>query len=455
MDTEARTLIVGLGKTGLSCARFLTARHIPVAVTDSRAEPPGLASLQNELPEVPLFMGGFNPDIFARAECLVVSPGVSVHEPAIAKAAARGVPVIGDIELFIRHTHAPVAAITGSNGKSTVTALLGEMARRATWQVRVGGNFGTPALDMLGEDEPDLYVLELSSFQLETTSSLNARAAVVLNISPDHMDRYADVEEYTSAKQRIYMGNGAMIINKDDAAVSAMIEPGRRVLRFGLGEPGSGEFGLRTSEGEPWLSYGEQPLLPVRELRIKGNHNVSNALAALALGQALDLPRAAMLAALREFPGLPHRSEWVAEQAGIQWYNDSKGTNVGATLAALQGLAAASTGKVVLIAGGDGKGADFTPLRAGVAARARAVVLIGRDAALIETALAAVVPVVHARDMTNAVHAARVLAQSGDAVLLSPACASFDMYSGYDERGRVFVSAVQAALGASGRAKKH
>jgi len=464
-----RTVIVGLGKTGLSCARFLAARDVPLAVTDSRAQPPGLASLQQELPQVAVFIEGFNAEILARAEQIVLSPGVSLKEPIIAQAIAQGIPVLGDIELFARHARAaqgstsaagdrmsgaaaPVIAITGSNGKSTVTTLVGLMAQRAGLAVRVGGNLGTPALDLVQDKEPDLYVLELSSFQLETTSSLNAAAAVVLNITPDHMDRYATLAEYARAKQRVYTGNGVMVINTDDPTVSAMARSDRRVTCFGLTTPAPDGFGLRSEGGETWLARGGQSLLAVRELRIKGNHNIANALAALALGDALKLPLAAMLDALREFPGLPHRSQWVAGQDGVDWYNDSKGTNVGATLAALQGLAstAENQGKIVLIAGGDGKGADFSALRESVGAYARAVVLIGRDASIIETALAGVAPVAKARDMRDAVRAAGELAQPGDQVLLSPACASFDMYSGYEERGLVFATAVTSYLGSRG-----
>ncbi len=465
-SSALRTVIVGLGKTGLSCARYLAARAVPLAVTDSRAHPPGLACLQQELPQVALFMQGFDAQILARAEQIVVSPGVSLKEPIIAAAVARGIPVLGDIELFARHARAPVIAVTGSNGKSTVTTLVGLMAGRAGLDVQVGGNLGTPALDLLvapgilppatlghpwpaQDSEPDLYVLELSSFQLETTYSLNADAAVVLNVTPDHMDRYADLDEYARAKARVYNGDGIMVINADDPLVSSMAYPERRVIRFGLAAPAHDDFGLRSRGGEIWLAHGEHYLMPVHELRIKGSHNVANALAALALGTALHLPLDAMLNALREFPGLPHRSQWVAEQNGVAWYNDSKGTNVGATLAALQGLATAPgncNGKVVLIAGGDGKGADFSPLRQTAAEHARAAVLIGRDAPLIESALQGVVPVVHARDMRTAVQAAHELAQPGDQVLLSPACASFDMYSGYEERGQIFVAAIMDCL---------
>ncbi len=441
-DKTGRTLIIGLGKTGLSCARYLAARGIEVAVADSRAEPPGLATLREELPDVALFLGDYPEQVIARAEQVVVSPGVPLSHPALAAAAARGQDVIGDIELFARTARAPVAAITGANGKSTVTTLLGQMAQAADRNVRVGGNLGTPALELLQDSEPDLYVLELSSFQLEGTRSLNAAAATVLNITPDHMDRYRSLADYAAAKRRIFHGDGVMVLNADDPAVLAMAEPDRRVVHFTLGLPDAGDYGVRMHDGAEWLACGSEILLPVSALRIPGRHNIANALAALALGAALDLPPAAMLTTLRAFAGLPHRTQWVAARAGVTWYNDSKGTNVGATLAAVSGM----PGQVVLIAGGDGKGADFSPLRAVVAQKARAVILIGRDAPLIEAALANAAPVLHARDMDEAVQRAAAVAQPGDAVLLSPACASFDMYDNYEHRGRVFGDAVLKAL---------
>lgn len=444
---EGRTVIVGLGKTGLSSARFLARRGVPVLVTDSRLQPPGLHELQQELPEVPVSLGGFNSEALQRAEQILISPGVWLREPAVAAAVARGTPVIGDIELFARYARAPVIAITGANGKSTVTMLVGAMAARAGLDVRVGGNLGTPALDLLNDIEPDLYVLELSSFQLETTRSLDAAAGVVLNISPDHMDRYGDLSEYARAKQRVYRGHGVMVINRDDPQVSAMVEPGRRQLGFTLGAPHGEDFGLTERGGEAWLSHGARHLIAVREVRIQGSHNIANALASLSLGHAMNIPLAAMLDTLREFPGLPHRSQWVAEQNGVRWVNDSKGTNVGATTAALQGLAATlGDGRIVLIAGGEGKDADFTVLRAPVYAHARAVVLIGRDAPLIESALKDCAFISRATDMKDAVRQAARLAQPGDAILLSPACASFDMYSGYAERGQIFMDEVAGYL---------
>ena len=458
-DAMGRTLIIGLGKTGLSCARYLAARGIEVAVADDRTEPPGLAALREELPDVAVFLGEYPQHAIQRARLLVVSPGVSLQHPVLAAAAARGQELIGDIELFARAVQgsttaaggrmpgataarAPVVAITGANGKSTVTSLLGQMAQAAGRDVRVGGNLGTPALELLQADEPELYVLELSSFQLESTYSLNAAAATVLNITPDHMDRYRNLDEYSAAKQRIFRGDGVMVLNADDPNVNAMALPDRRLLRFTLGMPAEDEYGVRQHAGEDWLACGAENLLPVAALRIPGRHNVANALAALALGAAVNLPTAAMLTTLRAYAGLPHRTQWVAQRAGVDWYNDSKGTNVGATLAALLGM----PGQVVLIAGVEGKGADFSPLRAAVAEKARAVVLIGRDAAIIEAALAGAAPVSHANTMEEAVAQARALAQAGDVVLLSPACASFDMFDNYEQRGQVFTAAVLKVL---------
>jgi UDP-N-acetylmuramoylalanine--D-glutamate ligase len=366
---------------------------------------------------------------------------VAPQHPAIAAAIEAGVEVLGDIELFARNANAPVVAITGSNGKSTVTTLVGEMARAAGKAVRVGGNLGTPALDLLEDHAPDLYVLELSSFQLEVTASLNAAAAVVLNISEDHLDRHGSVAHYATIKQTIYNGDGAVLLNRDDARVMAMAPEGRKIASFGLdAAPGEGDYGLIEHDGETWLARGDERLLNSAEMKMPGRHNWANALAALALGEAVGLDMKAMLQVLRDFPGLPHRCQWVAEQGGVNYYEDSKGTNVGATLAALEGLPGE---KVVLIAGGQAKGQEFAPLRQMVAQRARAVVLIGEDARLIERSMLRAAPLVMAADMNDAVTKARKLARPGDAVLLSPACASFDMFRNYIERGEAFVAAVR------------
>jgi len=436
--TSLQTLIVGLGKTGLSCARYLAAQGESCVVTDTRSQPPGLDELRNEFPEMPVHVGGFREDDFSSASRIVLSPGVSLKDKHVSSAVKRGTEVLGDIELFARTVKAPVVAITGTNGKSTVTTLLAEMAAASGKKVRAGGNLGLPALELLDSDDTDLFILELSSFQLETTYSLNAVAAVVLNITPDHMDRYDSVEHYSQTKATIYRGDGVMILNKDDAVVASMANPQRKTLRFGLGTPSQGEFGLIYNNGKDYLAFGDDKLLPTDELKIPGSHNQANALAALALGVAINLDMAAMLETLRRFKGLAHRSEWVAEQQGVRWFNDSKATNVGATIAALKGMPS----PLILIAGGDGKSADFSELHNAIAENAREVILLGHDADKIEQVINNVVPVHRAIDMKDAVKIAQQLAKSGDSILLSPACASFDMYSNYIQRGDDFINAV-------------
>ena len=438
-----RAVVVGLGQTGLSCVRYLRARGYAVTAVDSRAEPPQAGVLATSYPDVQLYRGGFDPRAFADTQLVVVSPGVSIRERPIADAAARGAEIVGDVELFARAVQAPVIAITGSNGKSTVTTLVGAICKAAGMNAVVAGNIGVPVLDTLADQAADVYVLELSSFQLETTVSLNARAATVLNLTPDHMDRYRDVDDYAQAKARIFRGDGIAVVNRDDAIVCAMATPERRAISFGLDAPPTpADFGVLAHGGQDWLAQGARLLMPTDDIPIPGRHNVANVLAAMALAHSFDIPIEPMTRAVRSFRGLPHRTELVAEADGVRWYNDSKGTNVGATVAALNGM----TSRVILIAGGDGKGADFTPLRPAVAAHARAVVLIGRDAPQIERALAGAVPLAHARDMDAAVRAAQELAQPGDVVLLSPACASFDMFRNYEHRGAVFTQAVNALL---------
>jgi UDP-N-acetylmuramoylalanine--D-glutamate ligase len=435
-----RALVVGLGLTGMACVRHLVARGHDVTVVDTRAQPPKLDELRREFPRVAVHTGGLSAAIFSDPGLLVVSPGVSVKEPAIARAVGAGAQAIGDIELFAREATAPVIAITGANGKSTVTALTGEMCRRAGLQTAVGGNIGVPALSLLGDREPDVYVLELSSFQLETTHSLNARAATVLNITPDHMDRYRDIGEYAEAKARVFRGNGTMVLNADDSLVMRMRQSGRRTVSFSLGRPADAQdYGLDEIRGEIWLVHGTKPLMAVREVPLAGRHNLANVLAAMALAETAGVVPEDACAAVREFKGLPHRTELVAERHGVRWYDDSKGTNVGATVAALNGM----TAPVILIAGGDGKGQDFSELKPACAQHARAVVLIGRDAPLIEAALGNAVTARRAKDMHEAVRIAAGLAQSGDVVLLSPACASFDMFRNYEHRAEVFRAAVQ------------
>lgn len=439
------TLIVGLGQTGLSCARFLARCDVPFAVTDSREQPPAIEILRAEQKDIAISVGAFDAALFEWAQRLVVSPGVSLDEPLIVGAQQRGIEIIGDIDLFARVAKAPIAAITGANGKSTVTLLLAEMFKAAGKEVRVGGNIGTPALELLEENEPDCYVLELSSFQLDCTHSLHAAAAVVLNISPDHMDRYDDLAQYAASKQRIFnvsddfVGQpGVAVINRDDPLVAVMSTTGRQVVSFGLGAPVDNNYGRVKHDGQYWLVRDEQRLLPVDEMRMVGEHNQANALAALALGEALNLSLPSMLNALKTFSGLPHRLQFVMKAEGVTWLNDSKGTNVGATLAAIEGL----QGPLILIAGGQAKGADFSPLRDAMKDKVRTVILLGEDADLIEAALADVVAVQHVTNMSAAVAKANQLAESGDTVLLSPACASFDMFSGFAARGDAFMAAV-------------
>jgi len=437
---SSRVLVVGLGKTGYSIAQCLARHGIPFAVADTREKPPLLAEFQDNMPDVGLFLGGFQTEAFQAATHLVVSPGLPLDEPAIAAAIRRGIPVFGDLDLFACLARAPVVAITGSNGKSTVTTLVGLMAETDGKQVRVGGNLGTPMLDLL-DDAAELYILELSSFQLERSDLLEPVAATVLNISPDHMDRYPDLRAYAAAKQRIFKGEGLCVLNRDDPRVEAMADPARRCAWFGLGATAV-DYSLQPIEGEEWLVSHGQPLMKAKEVRIQGRHNLANALAAVALAEAVGVSRAAMIAELQRFPGLDHRMQWVAEIDGVAWINDSKATNVGACMAALAGL----DRKAILIAGGDGKGADFNPLRPVVADKVRAAVLMGQDAPRLEAALHDVIPLARVGNMREAVKAAQGLARPGDTVLLAPACASLDQYKDYQERGRMFAEAVRGLL---------
>lgn len=439
--SDRRTLIVGLGKTGLSCVRYLSGQGREIAVADNREQPPGLAELKAEWPDVPVYLGRFDPELFCGFNELVVSPGISVAEPAVAAAASQGARIRGDIDLFAEAADAPIVAITGSNGKTTVTTLVGEMARAAGRKVAVGGNIGTPALDLLGQGA-ELYVLELSSFQLETTEELNALAATVLNVSDDHMDRYPNKMAYFQAKQRIFRGCQNAIVNLDDALSIPMARDNLRFLCFGFHRVNPETFSTRDDDQGTWITFDFDNLLLASELKLMGSHNISNVMAALALGHAAGLPMDTMLAVAREFPGLPHRCEFIRRLNGVDFINDSKGTNVGATVAAIESLAPRD-GKVVLIAGGDGKGADFTALEAPVALHCRAVVLIGRDARAIADVFGSGIEVHYAGDLAEAVALSSGLARSGDRVLLSPACASFDMFRDYLDRGDQFRSLVE------------
>jgi len=437
---QFNTVVIGLGKTGLSCVRFLARQGVALAVADSRNNPPELYKLREEYPDVPFYPGPFDKSLFSAATVLVISPGISQDEPAIKQAVMNGAELVGDVELFARHAKAPVVAITGSNGKSTVASLVSYMIQVSGLEVALGGNIGTPALSLLESNQPDYYVLELSSFQLETVYSLDAVAAVVLNISMDHMDRYDGIEDYANAKEKIYAGTGTMVINDDDARVVEMSLPDRKLIRYSLGEPQSGGFGLTVSDNIEWLSAGENLLLPVSEVRLKGRHNLSNVLAALALGNSISLPMESMLSAVKEFSGLPHRCEWVANINGVDWINDSKGTNPGASSAAIEGLS--DNADIVLIAGGDGKGADFSLFAQSARGKVHTAVLIGRDANRLAASLDGIVRVCYATSMEAAVSTAARLALPGNKVLLSPACASLDMFRDYQHRGESFRQSV-------------
>ncbi|MDP1765877.1 MAG: UDP-N-acetylmuramoyl-L-alanine--D-glutamate ligase [Methylotenera sp.] len=443
---DKKVLVLGLGETGVSTLRWLNAQGARLSVADTREYPPGVEVLKTELPNVKIHTGAFGAEVFSDADLIVASPGVPLSEPEIQAAIKRGVSVIGDVELFAQYrpSSAKVIAITGSNGKTTVTTLVGEMCKAAGLKTIVAGNIGLPVLDALGMEIPDVYVLELSSFQLETTSSLQVDAATMLNLSEDHMDRYDSLQDYAIAKARIFYNANLQVLNRDDAWSMLMARPKLALATFGINSNISsddGEYGLKQLDGDIWLCEGEKELINLQDLKIVGLHNAANALAAVALCRGIGVDYAHIIQTLYNFKGLPHRVEWVANIDEVDYYDDSKGTNVGATCAALSGLAQ----KVVLIAGGDGKGQDFSPLKKSVTNSARAVVLIGRDAPLIEAELLETgIPLYQAADLPEAVNIAKKLAQSGDAVLLSPACASFDMFKNYVHRAEVFVSAVNS-----------
>jgi UDP-N-acetylmuramoylalanine--D-glutamate ligase len=463
-----QALVVGLGDTGASCVRWLVEHDATVRGTDTRTEPPHAQRLREAFPEVPLSLGGFKPEDFAWADLIVVSPGVALATPVVAAAVAAGKDVVGDVELFaraIRGTHSKVIAITGSNGKSTVTALAGHLCAAYGLDTVVAGNIGLPVLEALEEREsqdkaPDVWVLELSSFQLETTRSLEADVATVLNISEDHMDRYADLADYAAAKARVFgvetdqgraKASCIQVLNRDDPRVMAMARTGHTQWSFGLipasagetaeGEGMTGYFSLTTRKERLWMAEAGEGLLPVDKLPIAGLHNAANAMAALALCRGIGLDYDGLIPALKTFEGLPHRVQRVTALEGRTFYDDSKGTNVGATVAALKGF----TSPVVLIAGGDGKGQDFSPMKDAVG-NVRALVLIGRDGPLIEAAVAGVCPVLRADTLEAAVELAFAQSREGDAILLSPACASWDMFRNYEHRAEVFIAAAETLV---------
>jgi UDP-N-acetylmuramoylalanine--D-glutamate ligase len=435
-------LVLGLGDTGLSSVRWLSRHGARVRAADSRQAPPALGAVRQAHPDVGIALGPFDEALLAGMDAVVASPGVALREPVLQAAVARGIEVLGDVEIFAREAArmapAPlVVGVTGTNGKSTVTALAAAMGTAAGRRSIAAGNIGLPVLDAL-EEGADFYAIELSSYQLETTASLRLASATMLNLSQDHLDRYDSMESYAAAKARIFAHCGTRVLNRDDPWSMSMA--GGRSVTFGLGVmPQDDAWGLDPARTR--LMHGRREILPVAAMAMKGLHNAANGLAAHALCVSAGLDEASLAGALAGFPGLPHRVQWVAESRGVAFYDDSKGTNVGASVAALEGF----TQPVVLIAGGDGKQQDFAPLAPAVKAHARAVVLIGRDAPAIEQALLATgVPLLHETTMEAAVATAFALAREGDAVLLSPACASFDMFRNYGHRGQVFAAAAQA-----------
>ncbi|MFW3964397.1 UDP-N-acetylmuramoyl-L-alanine--D-glutamate ligase [Acinetobacter sp. UBA1297] len=439
-------VVAGLGISGVSAVNFLHERGYQVAVTDSRTHPPG----HDQIPAgIQTSFGQLDTELLLQAEEIILSPGLAPQLPEIQQAIAKGIPVVGDIQLLRRATEMPIVAITGSNAKSTVTTLIGLMAKEAGKKVAVGGNLGRPALDLL-KDQPELIILELSSFQLETTSLLNAEVAVVLNMSEDHLDRHGDMLGYHAAKHRIFQGVKKVVFNRDDALSRPLVPDAVPVQSFGLNAPDMNQYGvLRDTDGTLWLARGRERLLKSTEMYIQGTHNIANALACLALGEAIGLPLDSMLETLKSFKGLAHRCEYVDTVNNVRYYNDSKGTNIGATLAAIEGLGAAIAprkGKVVVILGGQGKGQDFKALRAAVQQYVKTVVLIGEDALKIEQSIEGSTEILKAATLQEAVQLCHAKADAEDVVLLSPACASFDMFKGYDDRGHQFVACVKALV---------
>jgi UDP-N-acetylmuramoylalanine--D-glutamate ligase len=451
-------LVLGLGDTGLSVVRGLARRGARLRAADTRAAPPSLGAVRADHPDVAVALGPFDEALLAGVDTVVASPGVALGEPVLRAAAARGIEILGDVEIFAREIakrgNARVIGVTGTNGKSTVTALAGAMGAAAGYRTVVAGNIGLPVLDAL--DAPagaaaDLFAIELSSYQLETTASLALDAAAMLNLSQDHLDRYGSMAAYARAKERIFLNARTRVLNRDDEWSRSMGGPIGETCTFGMGVPrGEREWGFDASK--KFMRRGDANLLATESMGIPGLHNAANGLAAHALLTAIGAPAAPLVDALRAFKGLPHRVQPVAQARGVTFFDDSKGTNVGSTVAALEGF----TTPVVLIAGGDGKGQDFSPLAAPVRARARAVVLIGRDAPALEAALRATgVPIERADTLPEAVEAAFRRAQAGDAVLLSPACASLDMFRNYGHRGEVFAAAARALAARINSPGKH
>lgn len=436
-------LVAGLGKTGMSCIQHYRQLDCPVVVTDSRKNPPMMGLLQSQWPEVPVYTGGLDENLLSDADEVILSPGIPLSSSFAQEAKRRNISVIGDVEVFCRIANAAIIAITGSNAKSTVSTMVAQMITEAGKQVALGGNIGVPVLSLLEDDEPDFYVLELSSFQLETITSLKARVACVLNISPDHMDRYANEGEYITAKQLVYRNCQTAVINRDDDLTKPVepLSPGS-IYGFTQQRPGVREFGLIKEDKVVYLAYEGQKLMPVAELKIRGSHNHENALAALAIGYAVGLDMAAMLKALKNFSGLPHRCQWLDTIDDVDWINDSKGTNVGATEAAISGFGDASKKNIILMLGGVSKEADFSALIQPIKKHVREIIFFGQDAKLISDALGDISTKHRCGSLSESVFLAKAIAKAGDTVLFSPACASFDMFENFEDRGKQFASLV-------------
>ncbi|MBA2709062.1 MAG: UDP-N-acetylmuramoyl-L-alanine--D-glutamate ligase [Tatlockia sp.] len=437
-------LVAGLGKTGHSIASYLHRRNKLFVLFDTRNDVNNLDEFKKDFPNAEIYLGEFPLAIYERLTAIIASPGVALDAPFFNQASHHNIPVYGDIECLAREMEKPVIAITGTNGKSTVTTLVGEMAKEAGLSVAVAGNIGLPVLDLLDDDKNyDLWVLELSSFQLDLTHSLKPIAATILNISPDHLDRHHSLAAYVAAKQRIYRNAGYLLYNRDDLQTLPYEKTEAILTSYGLNQPTiEGQWGIIEQNGVPHLAKGKEPLFSIEKLRIKGKHNWQNALAACALAEVAGINFQVMVKVLESFSGLPHRCQWVRNLEGVDWINDSKGTNIGATISAISGIGGSMQGKIVLIAGGIGKGADFSELQTSVADYVRSVVLIGEDAEKIHDALPESVPVIRASSLDNAVSLAKSQAMPGDVVLLSPACASFDMFRDFNHRGECFTNLV-------------
>lgn len=432
-----RIAVVGLGLSGLATVRFLLAQGVKPVLMDSRAKPAGLDQIAADKVDG-IYLGEFDANRLAQMDMIVLSPGLAVSHPAIRFAKAQGVEVLGDVELFARYNNKPVIAITGSNGKSTVTTLVTEMLLQSGINAVAAGNIGLPVLDAMRQQDTDVFVLELSSFQLDTTTSLQSRASCLLNVSADHLDRYADMAAYTASKQQVYQHTDLAVYNQADPLTypGEMAANARRIA-ISLDDA---DFGIVGQNGQPWLQVAGEPLLPVSKLAITGSHNQFNALAAAALALSAGASRAAIAGTLQQFTGLDHRCQLVLAHNGIRWVNDSKATNIGATLAAIAGLRPEIRGKLILIAGGDAKGADLSELRPVLQRDVSHVITLGQDGPAIAALHQHAIQV---KDLTGAVRQAAKLAQSGDMVLLSPACASLDMFKSYAERGELFARAVK------------